>query len=137
MQERFDKEKVDFFQNLAAHSDNRFDNRLNFFLVFESVLLGVVGVLYSKSTAQNPILISILILGLLITLLWGYVQSREKYLSETAFAQLKEMVPEYQEFVLKRESAKWFIHPTVLLTYGIPTLVALVWIMILVFVLVT
>ncbi len=63
-------QKLDYdFQNLdsdqkkrlwemTVHDDTMFNNRLNFFLVFESVLLSVVGLLYSsKFTPAKTVLI--------------------------------------------------------------------------------
>jgi hypothetical protein len=50
----------------SRHSQNRFNNRLNFFLVFESVLLGVVGVLYSRPSPAKVLLI-VLILFLAVS----------------------------------------------------------------------
>jgi hypothetical protein len=133
MNEQKDQELIDLFQEIVSHSDNRFDNRLNFFLIFESVLLGVVGVLYSKPIAKNPVLLLIILLGLLlITILWGYIQHREKYLFDTAHARFKELSAEYTSFVLNREKGIWPIHPTWLLTYGVPILIALIWIALLI-----
>jgi hypothetical protein len=53
--------------------DEEFYARLNFFLVFESVLLSVVGILFTMSNSAVLILKVIAFLGLSMTLIWGYV----------------------------------------------------------------
>ena len=37
------------------HEDNKYSQRLNFFLVFESVLLGTIGAIYSRATCRFPV----------------------------------------------------------------------------------
>jgi hypothetical protein len=48
MSEHLETEQISRLWEHFWHLDNNFYNRLNFFLVFESVLLGVVGLLYSR-----------------------------------------------------------------------------------------
>jgi hypothetical protein len=54
----------------AVHENVVFNDRLNFFLLFESVSLGIIGALYSRSPADNMPLQLLALLGLLISLLW-------------------------------------------------------------------
>jgi hypothetical protein len=117
--------------------DTMFHNRLNFFLVFESVLLGVVGLLYSRSTTAKLVLISIICLGLILTILWGYVQARTKYVFDSLRAFHREVIPEYKLTVTRREQVKWPISSTLLEAYGVPLLVALIWIVLLIFTITT
>jgi hypothetical protein len=49
MLENLEKDQIDPLWEYRTHMNNVFYNRLNFFLIFESVLLGVVGVLYNTS----------------------------------------------------------------------------------------
>ncbi len=62
----------------GTHEDTIFYNMLNFFLVFESVLLGVVGLLYSKTASPEPVLKIIGALGLSVTLVWEYAQIKQR-----------------------------------------------------------
>jgi hypothetical protein len=133
MSQNLDSGQINHLWQHAMHSQNRFDNRLNFFLIFESVLLGVVGTLYSKSASAKPILITIICLGFFLTVLWGYIQAREKFLFEGVEKRLKEVAPEYGEIVFRREQMRWPLHSTPLLTYGVPALIALVWVVFFVF----
>jgi len=102
-------------------------------LVFESVLLGVVGVLYSKTSSAKMIVIALICLGFVLTAFWGYVQARERYLLNDLEAQLQEVAPEYRETMMRRERVKWPISSTSLLAYGVPSLVALIWIVLFIF----
>ena len=91
MSQHLDSDQINRLWQHAAHSQNRFDNRLNFFLVFESVLLGVVGVLYSRPSPAKIMLIALICLGFVLTVFWGYIQARERYLLNDLEAQLKEV----------------------------------------------
>ena len=76
-------------------------------------------------------------LGILLTAIWEYVQARERYLLDDLETQLEEVAPEYQETVARRERIHWPIGSTPLLTYGVPSLVGLLWISLLVFIVTT
>ena len=115
MSENLDNEQINHLWQHTMHSQNRFDNRLNFFLIFESVLLGVVGTLYSKSASAKPVLITIICLGFFLTVLWGYIQAREKYLFEGVEKRLEEVAPEYRETLRRREQRRWPLRSTPLL----------------------
>ena len=114
----------------GLHEDKIFNERLNFFLVFESVLIGVVASLYSTPTPKMFVVKAIVIFGLLLTLVWG-LQARQKFILDSLKARLKEAVPEYSKTVEKRERGKWPISVTALLTYAIPALVTLIWVVLL------
>lgn len=134
MSQHLDSDQINRLWQHASHSQNRFDNRLNFFLVFESFLLGVVGVLYSRPSPAKVVLIALICLGFVLTIFWEYIQARERYLLDDLETQLKEVAPEYRETVMRREQVKWPIPSTALLAYGVPALVALIWIVLFIFV---
>jgi hypothetical protein len=119
------------------HADDVLYNRLNFFLVFQSVLLGVVGVLYSKSISEMVVLRIIIILGIIVTIIWGYAQARQKYVLDRSRARIQEVLPEYQAIVEDRERGKWPFSSVKLLTYCIPPLIMFVWIALLFYTLLT
>jgi len=118
------------------HADDVLYNRLNFFLVFQSVLLGVVGVLYSKSLSEMVVLRIIIMLGIFVTIIWGYAQARQKYVLDKSKASIKEVLPEYQAIVADRERGKWPFSSVKLLTYGVPALIACVCMVLLVYTLI-
>jgi hypothetical protein len=108
----------------AAHENVVFNDRLNFFLLFESVSLGVIGALYSRSPADNTPLQFLAFLGLLISLLWLYVQARQKNILNSVRARNAVALPEYA-FIL-RNRRKWPPSTTWLLGYFLPLVVLLI-----------
>lgn len=133
MSQMLDNDQLNRLRAHGIHEDEMFHARLNFFLVFESVLLGVVGVLYSRPAPAKPVLLSIICLGLVLTILWGYVQARHKYIFDSIRALQREVVPEYRLVMERREQVKWPISSTSLLAYGVPLLVAVTWLVLLIF----
>ncbi len=147
MSKNLDSDHLNRLWAHAMHEDDAYNNRQNFFLVFESVLLGAVGVLfsvmYNKPLPGKLLLVALTLLGFLLTLFWGYLQARQQDDYNVVVARLLEADPEYQEYrtlIARREQQKWAIRgktiPSMsLLTYGIPFLVALIWICFLVVIL--
>ncbi len=67
MSDKPDRDQIDRLWQHGLHEDNIFNNRLNFFLVFESVLLGVVAMLFGTPTPNVDVIRTIIILGIAIT----------------------------------------------------------------------
>lgn len=111
----------------GTHEGKRFNKRLNFFLMFESVLLVVIGVLLSRPTTSKMILLTFMCFGLVLTIVWGYVQAKQKSVSRRI-----EGAPDDQVTVLKPEQVKWPGSSTSLFTYGLPLFVAVVWVVLLI-----
>lgn len=57
-----------------------FNNFVNSFVVTESVLLAVVGMLSSSTSPMSEIKIPVILLGFLLTLLWMYVQAKQRFI---------------------------------------------------------
>lgn len=117
------------------HADDILYSRLNIFLVFETVLLTAISVVYSKPSPDKLILTTIICLSLALTLFSAYAQAKQKYVLDRLKARLREVLPEYQAIRENREPAqKWLfsISSVTLLTYGIPPLMLCVWIVLLV-----
>src|SRR5262245_51845103 len=117
------------------HIEDLLYTRLNFFLIFESVLLAVVGALYSKTGQSTLALKVIIILGFCITLFWLYVQHNVKQLLLVLHDRACANFPEFKESMNRMLSRRKVVgklgteNPaTLLLTYGVPVLVALVWV---------
>jgi len=121
----------------GMHEDTVFNDRLNFFLIFESVLLGVVGMLYGKQPpVMKEVLITIVCLGLLITIIWGYIQARQRSTLNRLIERLEEHLPEFRETYEPLDRKKWRrLSGTWLLTYFIPLLVVLIWVALLILIL--
>ncbi len=133
MLERFDSDdRINRVWEHKLHVEDNFYNRLNFFLVFESILLSsVVNVVFSKLSSGKIVLIIIILLGLTITSLWGYAQARQKHILENLRIRLKNIAPEYKETVESR--GKWPVSSMGLLTYMVPPIIGLLWIALLIF----
>ena len=117
MQAKLDNEQLHRLWEHRLHIENEFYSRLNFFLIFESVLLGVVGALYSKTNQVMFVLRVIAILGLSITLVWLYFQARHKYLMDTINVRCSDIMPEYRETIEHSNKKKWPLSNMWLLAY--------------------
>ncbi len=140
MPENLDSEQRQRLWEHQLHIENLLYSRLNFFLIFESVLLGVVGALYSKTGQSTLVLKVIVLLGFCITLVWLYVQHNVKQFLLVLHDRARDHLPEFKESMNRMLSMRRVVgrlgteNPaTMLLTYGVPGLVALVWIFLLFF----
>jgi len=128
MQESLENDRLHRLWEHGLHEDTIFFQMLSFFLVFESVLLGVVGLLYSKTASTGSILKIIIILGCCVTIVWGYAQVKQRRYIKALSAQAQSLDSNYKLMVQSREKGIWSLSVTGLLAYVIPTLIVLVWI---------
>lgn len=131
MPEDLDSEQRARLWEYRLHLDNNFYNRLNFFLIFESVLIGMVGVLYSRPSPSMIVVRLVILLGFSLTVIWGYVQARQMYILYSIHELVQEIAPEYKLAFVRRDRRKWPIPSMWLLAYAVPCLVALVWLLLL------
>lgn len=110
------------------HLDTMYNNRLNFFLVSESILIAIVGSLKDRSEINGSALIAIIIFGLLLTIIWIYVQAKQGYLLNLAKSKCMECMEEYKAYKEDETRKKYWVSITWLLTYGVPSMVAGIWI---------
>lgn len=127
MKEDEKKDRIDKLWQHGLHEDSVFNERLNFFLVFETVLLGVVGMLFGSANSTEGIIKLFVTLGFVLTLMWMYVQARQKSVVEGLRQTLRELDKGYDEAITQRDSKRWPISSTWLLTYFIPLSVLLIW----------
>jgi hypothetical protein len=113
--------------------------RLTSFLTFETILLAVVGTLYTRPDLPRNVLKVLVVTGLLITLIWLYVQHNVRQIFLVLENRALESFPEHRETVsrilrMRRVENRLRIRTPALLlmTYVAPTLVALVWIALLI-----
>ena len=91
-------------------------------LVFQSMLLTTVAIVQDKTSFGS--MLFLLILGLLTTLVWLYMNLLTRTVEKAAWAKLKEKDTRIQPLVQSREkmgSISW------LMAYPFPTLMALSW----------
>ncbi|UBF27606.1 hypothetical protein K9N68_06690 [Kovacikia minuta CCNUW1] len=120
------KQSYSLFEHVL-HEDTMFNDRLNFFLIFESVIMGIVGVLYQKSTPSLPIIRTLIVLAIILTFIWGYVQARQKWMLDCLTARSLKEMDDYRAIVEERKRGKWPIGNLALLAYVVPTVVVVLW----------
>lgn len=133
MAEDLDKDALNRLWEHGNHEDTVFSERLNFFLVFEGILIAVVGQLYSQTPRNVLVVKATIVLGLLTTIVWGYVQIQQKIILEDLIERSRELLPEYQLTVERRNKRRLPIRVIPLLAYGIPGLVLTFWLVLLFF----
>ena len=101
----------------------------NFFLVAESMLLVAFTTILSKVDFWKTT-ISVAILGLLLTAIWGAVNIRQYQVYNHARKIVEQVCPEFQDLRAKRP--KSFVGSWFLLTYIVPVLIAISWIVLLI-----
>jgi hypothetical protein len=124
--EHSNKQSYSLFEHIL-HEDTMFNERLNFFLIFESVIMGIVGVLYQKSTPSLPVIRTLIVLAIILTLIWGYVQARQKWILDCLVARSLKEIADYRAIVEERKRARWPIGNLTLLAYVVPTVVVVLW----------
>jgi len=89
----------------GMHEEGVFYNRLNFFLVFESVLFAATLSGFSgKDAPPRLITIPICILGVIVSLIWWYAQVNKLRLLHTLENRIEEHCDEFKETIrLSRE----------------------------------
>lgn len=135
MREHLEGEQADRLWQHLLHDDQIFNHRMSFFLVVETVLLGLVSVLYATEVV---VALPITVLGAVLTLLWQYVQLRQYFLLVDLKQQAKRRLPEYRETLARRErwrgARRWLapVPSTPILVFGVPPAILLVWVTLLI-----
>ena len=124
-------EKDRLWQHRLAVGTN-FNNFVNFFLVSESVLLAVVGMFSGKSIQYKSIQVPIIFLGLILTLIWFFVQGKQNYILEIIKKRCEIHLLEYKETRSQRNPKKWRFSNGIILAYCLPVLFALTWVIVLI-----
>ena len=111
--------------------DTHFNERLNFFLVFESVLLAVVGLLLGSEKLTPAVLRLLISLGLVLTIVWWYAQGKQKYILDLLRSRCEQHMPEYRAARAQRTMRLYKPSVTWLLAHLVPVLVAAIWLILL------
>lgn len=128
---KFDSDQVDRLWQHRLNVNSNFNNFVNFFLLAESILLAVVGMLADKPMVTKPIILSLIALGIILTLVWMYVQGKQKYILDILKKRCEEFMPEYKISRELRQAKRWRISNGWLLAHFVPTLITAIWIVIL------
>jgi hypothetical protein len=117
--------------------ENNFNNRLNTFLVLQTILFSAATLLYtSKQIIGNFMLLCIIILGLGMTLIWGYANARQRYVYLSIKRRCIKELREFRDTQNERAIWRWPVSTTVILTFITPALMLVVWVAFLVYLLV-
>jgi hypothetical protein len=141
MSEHLDSEQRARLWEFRQHTEDQIYSRMTVFLTYETILTGVVGVLYTnKSQLPRPLLPILIVLGMFITLIWLYVQHNIKQIFVILETRAYDNLPDHKEtldriFSVRRaESRLGLRRPALmLLTYVVPILILLVWFVFLLF----
>ena len=117
--------QVDRLWEYRNQVNNEFFGRLNFFLIFESILLAAAVQLLVAPNIPVLAIKGFVVLGLLITGVWTYAQARIKFILDWLAKLCRQNMPESNLFWA---FGNWPVSSMTLLTYIIPLLVALIWI---------
>lgn len=116
----------------AMHEDTMFGERLNSFLVLESVLLGLVAFLKqsepqaSASTASLPLFA---VLGAVLTMLLWFVQAKHRATLKIVADKARSEFPELRRVRTElRKRLWWRLSASLVLAHVVPPVLLLVWI---------
>ncbi len=138
--ENLDSEQRARLWEYRLHIENQLYSRMTVFLTYETILLAVVGILSNNLHSARNVLIVLIVLGVLITLIWLYVQHNTKQIFVILDRRTYDNLPEHKETIdrimnarrmEKRLGIKTRTPVLLLLTYVVPILILLVWVFLL------
>lgn len=111
----------------ALHEENVFNDRLNFFLLAEAMLLVFHAEVIGKVGETGLLLIGAL--GVIITILWVIINARQIGDLEDAKAKMRTCLPDYAAYDLSAEEKRRKLRRSAapILGYAVPVVVALIW----------
>jgi len=131
------KEQRERLWQHGLNEDKNFNDRLNFFLLFQSFLVAGVLTLYQATflspgsqavTYGRSLIIKVSIIGILISIIWMYVQVRQGFQLKILTKRIRECAPEFNVTVGRRNVGVFGrLHATTLLSCYIPALVIALW----------
>ncbi|HPQ71159.1 MAG TPA: hypothetical protein PKW95_18680 [bacterium] len=116
------------------HQEEIFYQRMNFFLVAESMYFVAFATLFSAQIKQTGILVVVIVLGFLLTVIWSLANRRQKIIIDHIRPIVEQACPSYAEIRLARPGrlfSSWGM-----LAYWVPIVSCASWVMIFVFVLI-
>ena len=118
----------------ALLQDELFVGRSNFFLVAESLLVvaytGILGLLLSVHGQPLRLRVAALVLaifGCLLTVIWAFVNGRQRQVLLDLHKRARETFPEYRRTIEERQLPGGRVSGTFLMAFGVPVLAAIMW----------
>ena len=127
MDEEFDSHQIDRIWRHRETAVASFQNFTNVFLISESILLVVVGQMFGKATTGGALQIPLISLGIFLTLLWIYVQGKQKFVINQLQKICQKHIPEYNVTKGSQARAIWRFSSTWLLAYLLPLVFGIIW----------
>jgi hypothetical protein len=110
------------------HEDTQLNQRLNFFLIAEAMLVVAAAQVLSSNAAKPWLGVGISVVGLGLTLVWWAVNRRQVVIMRHIQKRATEALPEFRKHYETRPPGR----STGLLSGGIPAIIGFVWVIILV-----
>jgi len=107
------------------HEDTIFYQRLNVFLVAESMLLVAFALLFSSPEKSFFVPLIVVILGCFLTAAWLYVSHRQMVVINQIRMEAEKAVPTYRK--IRKDRPKVLLGSMSTLTYIVPSIVFLIW----------
>jgi hypothetical protein len=128
-----EEDKVKWLWDYLKHSENTFTNRINFFLVAESMLMVSYATIANNYQLRNRTIgLVIILLGVLFTVAWFYVNLRAAINMTDIVGRIRKAIPLYQDIWSKRWHIKRLSARHVL-AYFMPCILFLAWVSLLLF----
>lgn len=125
-----EEQDIELLWHHALHEDNIFNDRLNFFLVIESILLAVIAMLFEHTNTNKEIILRLFMgLGFFLTIIWTFVSARQMYILNLIRNRIKNNIQNYANTIKELEKIKWSLSNTLLLSYFIPFTFIVIWIL--------
>jgi len=109
------------------HEDTQFNQRLNFFLIAEAMLVVAAAQVLSSDTTRPWLGAGISAVGLALTGVWAAVNQRQVKVMRHVQERAKGALPEFRKHYETRPKG----HSTRWLSEGIPAIIAVIWVIIL------
>jgi len=116
----------------GLHEDTIFNERLNFFAVFESILFAAAASIYANKDIISTLLGAFLCLvGVGISILWMWLQYRQYVKLKVLVLRAEKHLPEYERTRELARGAKRGVTAGKVLTFVIPSVVLSMWLFVL------
>ena len=121
-----DEERCRLFEH-AKHEEGVFYNRLNVFLMMETVLLATeIGAI--KDSITGFVIVILSFFGLLITVFWWFAQINKLALVKTLEARLQNRFREFRETIKFADEYRIHRHSTTdILAHALPLMFGMMW----------
>lgn len=115
----------DVLWSYKLHEEMVFYQRLNFFLVAESMLFVAYSTLLAGSSRQGGMLLGLVVLGILLSLAWMFVSHRQILVIDHISSVYRRKFMEYAD--LRAQRGHSLVSSSKVLAYGVPAIVLLTW----------